>query len=307
MNILVTGGAGFIGSHIVDAYVKDNHKVVVIDDLSRGRKDFINPKATFHQMSISDPQLVEIIKSENFEVINHHAAQISVSDSVKNPVKDAESNIIGTLQLLQNAVECGVRRFIFASTGGAIYGEQDYFPAREDHPKKPTSPYGLSKLSVEGYLRFYKEQYGFNSVIFRYGNVFGPRQDPNGEAGVVAIFYNRLLKGQTPVINGDGEQTRDYIYVKDVVRANLLALNLNNSDIFNVGTGQETSVNELTRLVLQIAKSDMAAQTSSKNEFEQRRSSLDNRKIKESLNWSPDTSLKKGLSETFNYFKNYAI
>ena len=158
MNILVTGGAGFIGSHIVDSYVKDNHKVVVIDDMSRGRKEFINPKATFHQISISDPQLVEIIKSENFEVINHHAAQISVSDSVKNPVKDAESNIIGTLQLLQKAVEYGVHSIIFASTGGAIYGDQDYFPAKEDHPKKPTSPYGLSKLSVEGYLRFYKEQ-----------------------------------------------------------------------------------------------------------------------------------------------------
>ena len=307
MNILVTGGAGFIGSHIVDSYIKNNHKVIVIDDMSRGRKDFINPKAIFHQVSISDPRLVEIIKSEKIEVINHHAAQISVSDSVKNPVKDAESNIIGTLQLLQNAVECGVRRFIFASTGGAIYGEQDYFPAREDHPKKPTSPYGLSKLSVEGYLRFYKEQYGFNSVIFRYGNVFGPRQDPNGEAGVVAIFYSRLLKGQAPVINGDGEQTRDYIYVKDVVRANLLALNISNSDIFNVGTGRETSVNELTRLILQIAKSDIAAQASSKNEFEQRRSSLDNEKVRESLNWSPETSLEEGLSETFNYFKNDAI
>ncbi len=292
MNILVTGGAGFIGSHIVDSYVKDNHKVVVIDDLSRGRKDFINPKAIFHQVSISDPRLVEIIKSEKIEVINHHAAQISVSDSVKNPVRDAESNIIGTLQLLQNAVECGVRRFIFASTGGAIYGEQDYFPAREDHPKKPTSPYGLSKLSVEGYLRFYKEQYGFNSVIFRYGNVFGPRQDPNGEAGVVAIFCSRLLKGQAPIINGNGEQTRDYIYVKDVVRANLLALNISNSDIFNVGTGRETSVNELTRLILQIAKSDIAAQASSKNEFEQRRSSLDNEKVRESLNLSPETYIE---------------
>ncbi len=307
MNILVTGGAGFIGSHIVDSYIKNNHKVVVIDNMSRGRKDFINPKAIFHQISISDPRLVEIIKSENIKVINHHAAQISVSDSVKNPVKDAESNIIGTLQLLQNAVECGIRRFIFASTGGAIYGEQDYFPAREDHPKRPTSPYGLSKLSVEGYLRFYKEQHGFNSVIFRYGNVFGPRQDPNGEAGVVAIFYNRLLKGQAPVINGDGEQTRDYIYVKDVVRANLLALNIKNSDIFNVGTGRETSVNELTRLILRIAKSDIAAQASTKNEFEQRRSSLDNEKVKKSLNWSPETSLEKGLSETFNYFKNDEI
>ena len=280
MNILVTGGAGFIGSHIVDAYIDNNHNVVIIDDMSRGRKEFINPKATFHQISTSDPKLANIIQKENIEIINHHAAQISVSDSVKNPVKDAKSNIIGTLQLLQNAVKCGVDKFIFASTGGAIYGEQDYFPAREDHLQKPTSPYGLSKLSVEGYLRFYKEQYGLKSIVFRYGNVFGPRQNPNGEAGVVAIFYNRLLKGHAPIINGDGEQTRDYIFVRDVVRANLLALNLNGSDTFNVGTGKETSVNELTRLILEVTGSDINAETSKKNSFEQRISCLENRKLK---------------------------
>ena len=307
MNILVTGGAGFIGSHIVDAYINNNHNVVIIDDMSRGRKEFINPKATFHQISISDPRLANIIQKESIEVINHHAAQISVTDSVKNPVKDAESNIIGTLQLLQNAVECGIDKFIFASTGGAIYGEQDYFPAREDHPQKPTSPYGLSKLSVEGYLKFYKEQYGLKSIIFRYGNVFGPRQNPNGEAGVVAIFNNRLLKGQAPIINGDGEQTRDYIFVRDVVNANLLALKLNGSDTFNVGTGQETSVNELTHLILEVAESNIDVQTSKKNNFEQRRSCLDYKKLKGSLNWSPKVSLKEGLSETFIFFKNNGI
>jgi len=307
MNILVTGGAGFIGSHIVDVYINNGHNVVIIDDMSRGRKEFINPKATFHQISISDPWLANIIQKESIEVINHHAAQISVSDSVKNPVKDAESNIIGTLQLLQNAVECGIDKFIFASTGGAIYGEQDYFPAREDHPQKPTSPYGLSKLSVEGYLRFFKEQYGLKSIIFRYGNVFGPRQNPNGEAGVVAIFYNRLLKGQAPIINGDGEQTRDYIFVRDIAHANLLALNLDGSDTFNVGTGQETSVNELTHLILEVAESDIDVQTSKKNNFEQRRSSLDCKKLKVSLNWSPKVSLKEGLSETFIFFKNNGI
>ena len=307
MNILVTGGAGFIGSHVVDAYINDNHNVVIVDDMSRGRKEFINPRATFHQISISDPQLANIIQKESIKVISHHAAQISVSDSVKNPVKDAESNIIGTLQLLQNAVECGTDKFIFASTGGAIYGEQDYFPAREDHPQKPTSPYGLSKLSVEGYLKFYKEQYGLKSIIFRYGNVFGPRQNPNGEAGVVAIFNNRLLKGQAPIINGDGEQTRDYIFVRDVVNANLLALKLNGSDTFNVGTGQETSVNELTRLILEVAESNIDVQISKKNNFEQRRSCLDYKKLKESLNWSPKVSLKEGLSETFIFFKNNGI
>ncbi len=307
MNILVTGGAGFIGSHIVDAYVDSNHHVVVIDNMSRGRKEFINPKAVFHSISISDPQLASIIENEKIEVINHHAAQISVSDSVKNPVKDAESNIIGTLQLLQNAVEYGVEKFIFASTGGAIYGEQDYFPAKENHPQKPTSPYGLSKLSIEGYLRFYKEQYGLKSTIFRYGNVFGPRQNPNGEAGVVAIFYNRLLKGEAPIINGDGEQTRDYIFIKDIVSANLLALNLDDSGTFNVGTGQETSVNELTRLILELAESSIAVQRSKKNSFEQRRSCLDHTKIKKFLSWSPEFSLEEGLAETFTFFKNNGI
>ena len=307
MNILVTGGAGFIGSHIVDTYVKNNHNVFIIDDMSRGRKEFINPKATFYKTSISDPKLANIIKNENIQVINHHAAQISVSDSVKNPVKDAESNIIGTLQLLQNAVKYGVETFIFASTGGAIYGEQDYFPAREDHPKKPTSPYGLSKLSVEGYLRFYKEQYGLKTIIFRYGNVFGPRQNPNSEAGVIAIFFSRLLKDHAPIINGDGEQTRDYIFIRDVVRANLLALALKESDTFNVGTGEETSVNELTRLILQVTGSKINAETSKQNKFEQRRSCLDYKKIKESLNWGPKVSLKEGLAETYSFFKENDI
>ena len=307
MNILVTGGAGFIGSHVVDAYIKNHHNVVVVDDMSRGKKEFINPKATFHPISISDPQLAYIIQKESIDVINHHAAQISVSDSVKSPVKDAESNIIGTLQLLQNAVECGVDKFIFASTGGAIYGEQDYFPAREDHPQKPTSPYGLSKLSVEGYLRFYKEQYGLKTIIFRYGNVFGPRQNPSGEAGVVAIFYNRLLKAQAPIINGDGEQTRDYIFVRDIVNANLLALKLNDSGTFNVGTGQETSVNKLTHLILEVAESNIEVKNSKKNNFEQRRSCLDYKKLNGSLNWFPEVSLKEGLSETFIFFKNNGI
>ena len=307
MNILVTGGAGFIGSQVVDAYIDNNHHVVIIDDMLKGRKEFANPKAILHKISISDPLIAEIIKKENIQVVNHHAAQISVTDSVKDPVKDAESNIIGTLQLLQNTVKSMVKRFIFASTGGAIYGEQDYFPAGEEHPQKPSRPYGLSKSSVEAYLGFYQEQYGLKSTILRYGNVFGPRQNPNGEAGVVAIFCNRLLKDQAPVINGDGEQTRDYIFVGDVVRANLLALSPNSSGTFNVGTGQETSVNELTRMLLRIAGSDISVQTSQKNRYEQRRSCLDCKKLKESLNWNPEVSLEEGLIETYNFFKNNAI
>ena len=304
MNILVTGGAGFIGSQIVDAYINKNHNVVIIDNLSKGQKEFINPKATFHELSISSPLVEQIIKTNNIEIINHHAAQISVADSVKDPVKDAESNIIGTLQLLQSAVKLGVKKFIFASTGGAIYGEQDYFPAKEDHPQKPTSPYGISKLSIEGYLRFYQEQYGIKSIIFRYGNVFGPRQNPNGEAGVVAIFCNRLLKDQAPIINGDGEQTRDYIFIKDVVQANLLALNTEITNIYNVGTSKETSVNEISRILLQIAKSNISAEKTTGNNYEQLRSCLDYKKIEKLLGWKPMVSIEDGLIETYKYFKS---
>ncbi len=305
MNILVTGGAGFIGSQVADAYIEKGHDVVIIDNLSTGQKEFINPKAVFYNADIADPSVAEVIEKENIQVINHHAAQISVHDSVKDPVADANSNIIGTLLLLQHAVSSGVGKFVFASTGGAIYGEQDCFPADEEHPQKPSSPYGLSKLTVEGYLRFYQEQHGLNSTVLRYGNVFGPRQNPRGEAGVIAIFCDRLLKGQTPVINGDGEQTRDYVFVGDVVRANLNAIEQNSSGIFNVGTGLETTVNELTRSLLRIAGSDIHAKNAPGRGYEQRRSCLDNKKIKDSLDWEPRVSLEDGLVDTYEFFKNH--
>ena len=303
MNILVTGGAGFIGSQVADAYIENNHRVVIIDDMSTGRKEFINPKAIFCETTIADPFIAEIIKKENIQVINHHAAQISVHDSVKNPVADAKSNIIGTLQLLQNAVMSGVRQFIFASTGGAIYGDQDCFPADEDHPKNPSSPYGLSKLSVEGYLKFFQKQYGLCTTVLRYGNVFGPRQNPHGEAGVVAIFCNRLLNNLAPIINGNGEQTRDYVFVGDIVRANLLALDLSKSDIFNVGTGQETSVNKLTEILLQIIGTDICVENAQARDYEQPRSCLSYKKIKNIMGWDPMVSLEEGLDETYKFFK----
>ena len=304
MNILVTGGAGFIGSQVVDAYIENGHHVVIIDNMSTGRKEFINPKATFYETNITDQLISEIIKNENIQVINHHAAQISVFDSVKDPVADAKSNIIGTLQLLQNAVLSSVRQFIFASTGGAIYGEQDCFPAEEDHPKSPSSPYGLSKLSVEGYLNFFQKQYGLCTTVLRYGNVFGPRQNPHGEAGVVAIFCNRLLNNLAPIINGNGEQTRDYVFVGDIVRANLLALDLSKSDVFNVGTGQETSVNKLTEILLQIIGTDICVENAQARDYEQRRSCLSYKKIKNIMGWDPVVSLEEGLDETYKFFKN---
>ena len=306
MNILVTGGAGFIGSQVADAYIQAGHHVAIIDNLSTGRREFVHPKAAFYQTDIDHPSVFKIMKNEEIQVINHHAAQISVHDSVEDPVADAKSNIIGTLQLLQNAVSLGVEKVIFASTGGAIYGEQDNFPAQESHPKRPTSPYGLSKRAVEDYLRFYREHHGLSSVSLRYGNVFGPRQNPHGEAGVIAIFCSRLVAGQAPVVNGDGKQTRDYVFVGDVVSANLLALGLKCSDVFNIGTGQETPVNELSRSLLEISGSKLEVKHAPNRGYEQRRSCLDYKKANDAFGWEPEVPLEEGLIETYKFFKNNA-
>jgi UDP-glucose 4-epimerase len=306
MNILVTGGAGFIGSQVADAYIQAGHHVAIIDNLSTGRREFVPPKAAFYQTDIDNPSVFKIMENEEIQVINHHAAQISVYDSVKDPVADAKSNIIGTLQLLQNAVSLNVEKVVFASTGGAIYGEQDHFPAQESHPKRPTSPYGLSKRTVEDYLRFYREHHGLNSVSLRYGNVFGPRQNPHGEAGVIAIFCSRLVAGQAPVINGDGEQTRDYVFVGDVVRANLQALDSKCSDVFNIGTGQETSVNELSRSLLKISGSKLEVKHAPNRGYEQLRSCLDYKKANDAFGWEPEVPLEEGLIETYKFFKNNA-
>ena len=236
MKILVTGGAGFIGSHIVNAYIDGGHDVIIIDNLSSGEMKLINPKAKFYHLDIHSPEVKTILEKEKITVINHHAAQISVSASVSDPLFDANSNIIGTLQLLQNAVLLDVEKFIFASTGGAMYGEQKTFPASEEHPCQPLSPYAISKLCAEKYINYFGMQHDLNTTVLRYSNVYGPHQNPHGEAGVVAIFCERLLKGQQPIINGDGEQTRDFVYVQDIVKANIIALNLECTGIFNGGT-----------------------------------------------------------------------
>ncbi|MFQ5486376.1 MAG: NAD-dependent epimerase/dehydratase family protein, partial [Desulfobacterales bacterium] len=237
MKILVTGGAGFIGSHIVDACIEAGHRVVVLDDLSTGNREFLNPNATFYEMGIQDPSIKDIFAKEEIEVINHHAAQSSVNVSVNDPVFDASVNIIGSLHLLQNAVSFGVRKFLFASTGGAIYGDQEPIPASEQHPCEPVSPYGIAKFCLEKYFLFYQKEYNLSALTLRYSNVFGPRQNPHGEAGVVAIFCNRLENNESPVIYGDGEQTRDFISVHDVVRANLIGLENFHAGIYNIGTG----------------------------------------------------------------------
>ncbi len=304
MKVMVTGGAGFIGSHIVNAYINAGHDVVIIDDLSSGEMRFVNPKARFYELNIHSPDVKIILEKEKISAINHHAAQISVSESVSDPLFDANSNIIGTLQLLQNAVSLKIDKFIFASTGGAMYGEQKSFPASEDHPCQPLSPYAISKLCAETYINYFGMEHGLNTTVLRYGNVYGPHQNPHGEAGVVAIFCQRLMEGLQPVIYGDGEQTRDFISVRDVTKANIIALGSKCKGIFNVGTGKETSVNFLTKKLLKVSGVTTTAKYSPPKKGEQRRSSIDSEKLRKNFDWKPCISLEEGLLETINYFKN---
>ncbi len=304
MKILVTGGAGFIGSHIVDAYVNAGHSVVVIDDLSMGVRENVNPKAKFYQSDIRDKSIADIFETERPDVVNHHAAQMDVRKSVDDPMFDASVNIIGVLNLLENCKKNNVKKFIFASTGGAIYGEQDYFPADENHPVRPLSPYGITKLSTEKYLFYYKQVFGLQYVVLRYANVFGPRQNPHGEAGVVAIFSKKMLEGGQPHINGDGKQTRDYVFVDDVVRANLLALDYPESDIFNIGTGIETDVNVLFNEIKKLTNSNCYELHAPAKLGEQLRSVLDTKKIEKELSWKPKYNIEDGLRLTVEFFKN---
>lgn len=305
MKILVTGGAGFIASHITDAFVNEGHQVVVFDDLSSGFEKNINPKAKFVKGNICDKDLVEkLFSEENFDVVNHHAAQMDVRRSVKDPAFDANTNIIGTINLLQNAIKYKVKKFMFASTGGAVYGEQSYFPADENHPTQPRSPYGISKLAVEKYLYFYNVEYGLNYTILRYANIYGPRQNPFGEAGVVAIFSTKLLKSEQPIINGSGEQTRDYVYIGDVVKANLITLNDTANDIYNVGTGIETNVNQLFHKLNTIIQANKEEKHGPAAPGEQMRSVITSEKLFKKFGWKPATSLEDGLKLTVDFFKN---
>ena len=307
MKILVTGGAGFIGSNIVDALVENGHDVVVVDNLYMGRLKNLNPKAKFYLLDLQAAEISKLFALEKFDVVYHEAAQMDVRRSVENPVFDASVNVLGTLNILQNAVQTGVKKVIFASTGGAVYGEQDYFPADEEHPTRPVSPYGITKLTVEKYLFFYKLTYGLEHVILRYANVYGPRQNPFGEAGVVAIFIEKMLTGGQPIINGDGKQTRDFVYVGDVVRANLLALEYPGSNTFNVGTGKETDVNTIFRELNKIIGQNLPEKHGPAKEGEQQRSVIDYSKIKNALGWKPEITLEEGLRKTVDYFKAYEV
>lgn len=304
MKILVTGGAGFIGSHIVDAYIDSGHQVAVLDDLSSGRQENLNPKAEFFKMDIQDGRLEGIFEQNRFDVVNHHAAQMDVRRSVADPRFDAQVNVLGTLNILENCVKFGARKFIFASTGGAIYGEQDYFPADEEHPTWPISPYGITKLACEKYLFYYKQVHNLASVILRYANVYGPRQNPHGEAGVVAIFAERFLNGEQPVVNGDGKQTRDYIFVDDLVRLNVRALDHDQSDVFNAGTGIESDVNTLYRQIRTAAGSNVEEFHGPAKAGEQLRSCLTAAKAERILGWKPEVDLNQGIEMTVDYFRS---
>ncbi len=303
MKILVTGGAGFIASHVTDAFVKEGHEVFVLDNLSTGFEKNVNPKATLIKADIGDEKLSELFDKEKFDVVNHHAAQMDVRRSVKDPAFDATTNILGTINLLQNCVRTGVKKFMFASTGGAVYGEQDYFPADEKHPTSPLSPYGISKLSVEKYLFFYKAQYNLDYTILRYANIYGPRQNPFGEAGVIAIFTTRLLKGDQPIINGSGEQTRDYVFVGDVVKANVLGLTDEGSNIYNVGTGKETNVNQLFNKLNSIVGKGQVEKHGPAAPGEQMRSVITSDKLFNKFGWRPSTDIEAGLLKTVDFFK----
>ncbi|GJQ19722.1 MAG: UDP-glucose 4-epimerase [Bacteroidia bacterium] len=303
MNILVTGGAGFIGSHVVDAYIEQGHSVTVVDDLSSGSDSNLNRKATFFKMDIRDGRIADVFAKGRFDLVNHHAAQMDVRRSVADPLFDASVNVLGSLNIFEQARKHGVRKIVFASTGGAVYGEQDEFPATENHPTRPLSPYGITKLSCEKYLYFYRQVHGMDHVILRYANVYGPRQNPHGEAGVVAIFCTRMLTGTDPVINGDGTQTRDYTFVEDVVRANVRALDFQGSDIFNVGTGRETDVNTLFRHLRNALQSSCAERHGPAKEGEQKRSVISYAKIREALGWKPEVTLEDGLARTAKYFR----
>lgn len=308
MNVLVTGGAGFVGSHLVDALVEKGYGVIVVDNLSSGKVSNLNSYALFYEQSVEDEEMMERIFSlHKPEYVFHLAAQASVAVSVREPSRDAKVNILGSLVLLEKSVKHGVKKFIFSSTGGAIYGEEvKVFPTPETEIPKPVSPYGIAKLCVEKYLEFFAREYGLKYTSLRYSNVYGPRQDPYGEAGVVAIFVERMLKDEPVLIYGDGEYVRDYVYVKDVVEANLLAMERGDNEVFNIGTGRGTTVNELFRMLKELTGYRRDPVYAPPRKGDVRKSVLDCRKAKEILGWEPKVSLEEGLAMTVEYFRKAA-
>ena len=302
--VLVTGGAGFIGSHLSDALIARGYDVHVLDDLSSGRRENVPADATLHVLDIRDPQVHDLFARERFDLMVHHAAQMDVRRSVADPSFDADVNVRGLLNLMEAGRRNGLHKVVFASTGGAIYGEPDSVPQDESHALQPLSPYGITKLASEKYLHYYFKEYGIPYVALRYGNVYGPRQNPHGEAGVIAIFTTKLLDGDRPVINGDGEQTRDYVFVGDVVAANLAALVHPDPDLINIGTSRETSVNQLFRILRDLVDPGVPETHGPGKPGEQRRSVLDVSKARRVLHWAPSVDLRSGLSLTVDWFRS---
>ncbi|TET38412.1 MAG: NAD-dependent epimerase/dehydratase family protein [Dehalococcoidia bacterium] len=303
MKVLVTGGAGFIGSHLVDCLIERGDEVVVVDNLSIGSRKDVNPDARFYELSIGDPGLAEVFERERPEVVSHHAAQIDVRRSAAEPFFDAQENILGSLNVIVNSVRFGVKKLIYASSGGAVYGEPRYLPVDEDHPINPISQYGVSKHTVEHYLYLYARQYGLSYVILRYPNVYGPRQNPYGEAGVIAIFARQMLKGKRPTIFGSGDKTRDYTHVSDVVQANISAMEWGRNAIYNIGTAVETSDKEIFDLVAQAIGYKGSPIYAPVRQGEIQRICLDWDKAQRELGWRPKTPLKEGIQKTIEGYR----
>ncbi len=305
--VLVTGGAGFIASHVADAHLAHGDQVWIVDNLSSGRRENLPSGAEFVEMDVGDPALRDLFREVRFDLVNHHAAQIDVRVSVEDPARDALTNIFGFLNVAEAALETKVGRMVFISSGGVVYGEPDQIPTDESAAKLPLSPYGVTKLAAEQYLHYYRKVHGMESVALRYSNVYGPRQDPHGEAGVVSIFSTRLLDSQSLTVFGDGEQTRDYVFVKDVARANILASDLTleegvglDSYAFNVGTGVATSVNRLADLLEEVAGVSPGREYHNPRAGELQHSALDASKLR-SRGWSPRSDLRDGLRDTFEH------
>lgn len=310
MRILVTGGAGFIGSHLVDRLIKEKYKVIIIDNLSSGKKENLNKKARFYKIDICSSKIFEIFKKEKPDIIYHLAAQIDVRKSVENPIKSAEINILGSLNIIESFAKLyhyknynKITKIVFASTGGAIYGDAKIIPTPESYPEFPLSPYGIEKLSVEKYLNYYFQVFKIPYIALRLANVYGPRQNSKGEAGVIAIFCDKMLRGDQPIINGNGKQTRDFVYVDDVVNAFILAIKKNKIGVYNIGTGKEATINTIFLKLKQLTGSNCKKIHGPRKPGEQRRSCLDYSKAKKELGWIPKVSLDEGLRITVEWFK----
>jgi UDP-glucose 4-epimerase len=303
MKVLVTGGAGFIGSHLVDRLIQEGHEVVVVDNLSTGKRRNLNRAARFFKLDIQSWRLERVFRNERPNLVMHLAAQMDVRKSVEDPIFDAQVNVLGMLNVLQQAIKHGVRKVVFSSSGGAIYGEQEVYPAPESHVTRPLSPYGISKLCGEQYLSYYQRVSGLQIVSLRYANVYGPRQDPDGEAGVVAIFIQKLLNNEQAIVNGNGRQTRDFVYVEDVVEANLAVMGQEIQGTYNVGTGEETSINDLLRILVTHTSSTYKEVHGPAKSGEQVRSVIDSAKLRQELSWEPRTELSEGLKRTVDYFR----